>query len=164
MIFFEVCSYLDYQCTNPLYRALDVLIDVPVNIWLWLLPFAAPILVFSANPMACVQKRDRRLIVATAITCVLLNLGLQTHLALRQREFEACRVAGGYHSDSFDGYEACKHLINMATARRMFSSCSWPGSLQPAKPGPENYSGASVTAGNSWSRVRLTPATDLAHC
>ncbi len=80
---------------QTLYRLLEPLTHVPVNIWPWLFLLVLPILVFSAKPQHSVWWRIGRLLLAIIIGYVLLNLMLQTQLHLKWQEYHACFAKWG---------------------------------------------------------------------
>lgn len=73
------------------YNALTPFTNVPFNFWLYLLFVTAPVLAFSAGPERNVWLRSGRLIVAAALTYLLLNLSHQTDQNLIRKAYEQCQ-------------------------------------------------------------------------
>jgi hypothetical protein len=67
------------------------LTDVPFNFWFYLLLATAPILVFSAKPESKTWFRIGRLLVAIAVTYVLINLSLHTNYKIGWDTYESCQ-------------------------------------------------------------------------
>lgn len=86
--------------------------DVPYNIWPWLFFSIIPLLIFSANPYHGARWRLGRILLATAIGYVLVNLTLHTHRALDWKEFENCRAENPVVGENY--HPKCEGIIYIA--------------------------------------------------
>ena len=84
---------------------------VPINFWGWLLPITAPLLVFCIGPDKKWGLRLSRLLLAVAMTYVLMNLALHTSRAIRWDEYEACQSQ--FSDGALQHHEECGE-INIA--------------------------------------------------
>ena len=81
--------------------------------FLMLLFFAiAPLLIFSATPNSSCRWRISRILIATFIGYVLLNVILHTNRWLEWKEFEECQKL--YAVDELNMADECKGIINIA--------------------------------------------------
>jgi hypothetical protein len=72
----------------------------------------APLLIFSVKPELSTQRRIWRILIATIIGYMLLNLILHTHRYLQWQEFEQCQNI--YSKDPLNMADECKGIINIA--------------------------------------------------
>jgi hypothetical protein len=80
------------------YLVLQYLTDLPVNIWLWMVPFAAPLAVFGLSHDSGAWARFIRLILAIGVSYVLLLFLVLNYHHLQAVEHQACQssFADGY--------------------------------------------------------------------
>lgn len=86
--------------------------DAPYNIWPWLFFSIIPLLIFSAKPRHSTRRRLGRILLATAVGYVLINLTLHTHRALDWKEFARCRMENPMFGENV--HPKCKGIVNIA--------------------------------------------------
>jgi hypothetical protein len=96
---------------EPIASVFNYLTHVPLNFWVWLLPVAAPLLVFCIKPDKKWGLRIGRLLLAIGMTYVLMNLALHTGRTIKWNVYEACQSQ--FSDGAIQRHEECGE-INIA--------------------------------------------------
>jgi hypothetical protein len=101
---------------QTLFNIFDYIVSLstPLNIWPYLLLILPPVVVFAEKPETAAWLRVGRLVAMVLVGYVLINLSLHTHHAQQREAYEQCKAEGGWHAESWEGSENCKHHINIA--------------------------------------------------
>lgn len=95
-----------------IFNRFQLFADVPYNIWPWLFLISAPLLIFSAKPHHSARWRFWRILLATTVGYVLINLTLHTHRELDWKEYEKCNTEHG--AWGANEHPKCKSIVNIA--------------------------------------------------
>jgi hypothetical protein len=73
-----------------------------MNYWFWLLFLIPPILVFAVQPQAGVWRRIGRLLLASGLGYIFLNLAVHHSIDSRRKAHEFCLFANSGHSGPYE--------------------------------------------------------------
>jgi hypothetical protein len=117
-------AYL-FSMLQLLYMRYQYITDLPVNLWLWVLLVAAPVIIFAVKPENS-KLLSLRLIVASALSYLLINMTFAEEYDSAWESYNQCYDSKTeFRIDSKERNDACEHHFDHLSDLDRVSAYLW---------------------------------------